>query len=140
MRKLINSIGTTIEKVGDAFDKNITSKEEVLDILKDLKSTAIEAEKEVLLAEMRGTRAQRNWRPYLMYSFGFIIFYSLLIAPLFDHFWGVPQPVVPSDIWDILSISISGYIIGRSAEKTLPALGDAAKGFLKNKRNEQPTN
>lgn len=140
MRKIIDSIGNAIDKVGNAFDKNITSKQEVLEILQDLKGKAIEAEKDVLLAELRGTRAQRNWRPYLMYSFGFIIFYSLLIAPLFDHFWGVPQPDVPSDIWDILQISISGYIIGRSAEKTLPVISDAAKGLLKNKRDERTAN
>jgi len=129
--KIIEKISQAIDSVGNALDKNITSKHEVMEILKDLKSQAMEAEKEIILQEMKGSWLQRNWRPIMMYMFTYVIFHSLLIAPILESFWGIPKADIPMDkIWDILQISISGYVIGRTGEKILPKATDVAQKVM----------
>ncbi len=136
--KIIDSISGAIEKVGNALDKNLTSKHEVLEILKDLKNHALEAEKQIILEEMKGTKLQRNWRPFMMYVFTYIIFHSLLIAPILESLWGIPKADIPMDkIWDILQISISGYVIGRTGEKVLPKVSDTAKKVLQTRKQRR---
>ncbi len=135
---IIEKISQAIDSVGNAVDKNITSKEEVLVILKELKTEALQAEKETILQEMKGSSLQRNWRPIMMYMFTYIIFHSLLIAPILESFWGIPKADIPMDkIWDILQISISGYVIGRTGEKILPKATDVAKKVLVSRKERK---
>ncbi len=61
-----------------------------------------------------------NWRPVLMLTFG-----SLIVARWFG--WAAPN-LSESEylaLWDIVELGIGGYVIGRSAEKTLPAISAA---------------
>lgn len=63
-----------------------------------------------------------NWRPILMLTFG-----ALIVARWFG--WAAPNLSVEEylKLWDIVELGIGGYVIGRSAEKVVPALAVALK-------------
>jgi hypothetical protein len=61
-----------------------------------------------------------NWRPILMLTFG-----GLIVARWMG--WAAPDLTEAEYIklWDIVELGIGGYVIGRSAEKVLPAMAEA---------------
>jgi hypothetical protein len=63
-----------------------------------------------------------NWRPLLMLTFG-----SLIVARWLG--WTAPnlQPEEYLKLWDIVELGLGGYVIGRSAEKVVPAIAAALK-------------
>ena len=63
-----------------------------------------------------------NWRPILMLTFG-----GLIVARWFG--WAAPN-LSESEylkLWSIVELGLGGYVIGRSAEKIVPAVADAIK-------------
>lgn len=64
-----------------------------------------------------------SWRPILMLTFG-----GLIVARWLG--WSAPgiseQEVLK--LWDIVELGLGGYVIGRSAEKIVPAAAAALKG------------
>lgn len=61
-----------------------------------------------------------NWRPILMLVFG-----GLITA----RWFGLAAPNLSEaeylKLWDIVQLGLGGYVIGRSAEKVLPAVAGA---------------
>lgn len=90
--------------------------------------TQIEAQAKVLVAEITGESwLQRNWRPMLMCAFGVIVVNNYVLVPyirLLDPAWAVSLEI-PPDMWGLLKLGLSGYIVGRSVEKI--AAGDGLK-------------
>ncbi len=118
---MIQTATNLVSKLGQAIDNNTTTKEEKLLILERMNNALMNIQKHTLTQELNGNALQRNWRPVMMYMFCYIIFHSILVAPILQYYLGIPQPVVPMDkIWNILQVSISGYVIGRTGEKVLP--------------------
>jgi hypothetical protein len=119
--KLFKSgVKDTIDSVGNAIDKIVTSDEErgklrneLTEIVTDKMGEVIEAQKEILVTEMGGNWLQRSWRPIIMLSFGFIVFYHYFISQVFN----TPTIDLPDMFWDLLHLGIGGYVIGRSVEK-----------------------
>ena len=77
----------------------------------------------VVLAEANGKSwLQRNWRPLMM----------LWFAILLGMYWfGItPDNLTQEDrtnLFDLMKLGIGGYIVGRSAEKVVPAVAEAIK-------------
>lgn len=63
-----------------------------------------------------------NWRPLLMLTFG-----GLIVARWFG--WAAPNLSEAEylALWDIVQLGIGGYVVGRSAEKTIPAVAEALR-------------
>ena len=63
-----------------------------------------------------------NWRPLMMLTFG-----ALIVARWFG--WAAPNLTEAEYIklWSIVEFGLGGYVIGRSAEKIVPAVADAIK-------------
>ena len=63
-----------------------------------------------------------NWRPLLMLTFG-----ALIVARWFG--WAAPNLSEAEYIklWSIVELGLGGYVIGRSAEKIVPAVAGALK-------------
>ena len=81
--------------------------------LKELESAA-----SIIVAEAQGESwLQRNWRPLLMVLFGAIIANNYMLVPIF----GTPAAEIPPDMWDLLKLGVGGYVVGRTAEKSLKA-------------------
>lgn len=63
-----------------------------------------------------------NWRPLTM-----VTFVSLIVA----RWMGWSAPGMSEDevlrLWDVIELGLGGYVIGRSAEKILPAVVGAMK-------------
>lgn len=125
------SIGDLVQRVGEAIDLNVTSKEEKLKakaeiskILTDFSEKGLDVQKEIILTEMKGNRYQRSWRPSLMYMSMFIIFSTWFIFPLIN-IW-VQQPELTNfiselktstDFWDIIKLGVGAFGVGRTIEK-----------------------
>jgi len=62
------------------------------------------------------------WRPILMLTFG-----GLIVA----RWFGFAAPDLSEaeyiKLWDIVELGLGGYVIGRSAEKIIPATAEALK-------------
>ena len=87
----------------------------------------------MIIAEAKGQSwLQRNWRPLLMAMFGVIIANNYIMFPYIELLLGKQYAVklaIPENMWSLLKLGVSGYILGRSAEKI--ADGDGARGILK---------
>lgn len=64
-----------------------------------------------------------SWRPILMLTFG-----ALIVARWFG--WAAPNLSEAEylKLWSIVELGLGGYVIGRSAEKIVPAAVAALKG------------
>ncbi len=72
-----------------------------------------------------------------MLLFGFIIAYNVMIAPILFQLWDIPKPELTPDFWDVLHLSIGGYVIGRSGEKILPGVTDSVKKMVVSRRERK---
>jgi len=123
--------------LGDTLDKLFTSDEERQTLnnqlarienqfngqVLELQHALLTAQAKVVTAEAQGESAlQRNWRPITMLTF--------LILIVLDSF-GVLAFRLSEQAWGLLELGLGGYVIGRSVEKSLPAVGqilDKLKG------------
>lgn len=82
-----------------------------------------DAQKEVIVAEAKSESwITRNWRPITMLTFT-----ALVVA----HWFGLTAAIPPEQVAALLEIvkyGLSGYVVGRSAEKVVPAIAAALKG------------
>lgn len=131
--KILSVFSNVVTPVTKMIDDLNTSDEEKL-ILKNqlqesINNAKLETEKIVterikeqslvIRAEINsGSWLAQNWRPSLMALFGIIIANNYIIAPymsaLADTSVSLP---IPPEMWDLLKLGISGYIVSRGAEK-----------------------
>lgn len=76
----------------------------------------------IIVAEASGNWLQRSWRPLLMLWFG-----GLIGARWFGYSAPNLAPDEYLELWAIVKIGIGGYVIGRSVEKTAPAIAEVLK-------------
>lgn len=83
--------------------------------------TLIESQSRVLLGEIQGESwLQRNWRPVLMLVVTAIIANNYIFFPYLSLF--TDKAVIlklPEELYNLMTIGVGGYIVGRSAEKGL---------------------
>ena len=110
------STSKLVDAVGNAIDKNVTSKEEKLQLKNELVDTITEFAKgaydlqfQAMALEMKGSYLQRNWRPIIMLTFG-----AVVVAAVF---FPISLNEIPAQFWGLLKIGIGGYVAGRSLEK-----------------------
>lgn len=130
--KLIEAASGLVGKIGDAFDKNFTSKEEKLEVKNKLLAEAnslvkdvLDSQKEILLSETQGNTIQRIWRPIVMLSFAMIVVYSFFVQPAFFPNAVDVHATLPPEFWSLLKIGLGGYVLGRSAEKISTNIGNS---------------
>jgi hypothetical protein len=76
-------------------------------------------QKQVLIAEITGASwLQQNWRPILMLVIVAIVANNYIIVPYLQLF-SLPAQVLelPDKLWNLMTLGVSGYIVGRTAEK-----------------------
>lgn len=76
-----------------------------------------ELKSKVLSTELSGNLLQRSWRPILMLILIFIILNNYVMFPYFPETFQVLE--LPSQLWDLLTLGVGGYVIGRSVEKAV---------------------
>ena len=137
-----------IDSVGNAIDKNVTSKEEKLqakteitELLTTYSESALEIQKEIVLAEMNGNTYQRSWRPSLMYMAMFILFSTWFLFPLIN-IWAQDPNITnfigelrtATDFWDIIKLGVGAFGIGRTVEKATKEIVNNVDIGLKKKK------
>lgn len=126
-------IGSIFKPLADLIDNLHTSKEEkaqahiailgaqagLASQVLDYEARLAEGQTKVIIAEAQGQSwLQRNWRPMLMCTFGFIVLWNYVIAPLATSFGAnVPVLDLPPGMWTLLQLGVGGYVVGRSGEK-----------------------
>ncbi len=89
----------------------------------DIDGEQIAAQQQILKAELEGSWLQRNWRPIAMLVFVFLVFFQLCIIPIANAIWGTGTLVfnesVTLKIIGLIQIAVTGYIGGRSIEKSI---------------------
>ena len=114
-----NLIGTIGGRVLDIVDDVVEDKDAANNLkfqiqkqLIETKSSELEAQAKIVLAEAQGSWLQRNWRPLLMITFA-----GLVVA----HWFGFTAPNIPESVQNsllnIVMVGVGGYVMGRSAEK-----------------------
>lgn len=138
---LLKVVSDLVKNIGEAFEKNFTSKDERLKARNDLMAQAgsildvLQARRtQTLQAEMNGNWLQRSWRPIIMLMFGSIVLFAYFIQPVF--FPGTDQVALTlnENFWDLLKLGLGGYIVGRSGEKIATAVTENLNVSTKTKR------
>jgi len=108
-----------LDKITSSF------KEKILENQKSI----LEAQRDLIITEMQGSAMQRNWRPALMWIIIFVIANNYLLAPFINHIvtlcGGInvlPILELPDKLFNLMTIGLGGYVVGRSAEKIIPKL------------------
>ena len=107
-------------------DKDLANKikaqlqQRIMDISNGEFLALLKAQTSIIVAEVQGAWLQRNWRPMLMCLFGIIIANNYLLYPYMSLFWTeAPMLDIPPDMWSLLKLGVSGYVVGRTAEKVV---------------------
>jgi len=138
-------IDKAVDSVSNGLDKLFTSDEERLqakNMLHQIKAemqknsqdfeVSIEkeitkrtnAQRDIIVAESNGESwLQRNWRPTVLLTFTFIIANNYILIPYFSAFLSIdiPKLVLTDRMFDLISLGLGGYVIGRSVEKSVKA-------------------
>ena len=96
-------------------------KAELLTLIQEGKMVELEAAAKVISAESSSEHwIVAAWRPLTMLTFTAIIANNYILYPYLSLFWQDAVKLdLPPDLWDLLKLGLSGYIIGRSTEKAI---------------------
>lgn len=112
-----DSIGNLAKDMRTAITGDIppAQRAELYGKILDITSKVTELQSNVIITEMGGSWLQRNWRPLLMLICIIIIAWNYMFVPVIGH--NLRQMILPKQLWNLLTIGVSGYIVGRSGEK-----------------------
>ena len=81
----------------------------------------VEAAMNVVVAEAKSEHPLTSqWRPITMLVFTAIVANNYIIAPYLAAIFGWSVTLeMPDQLWNLLSIGIGGYVVGRSSEKAI---------------------
>ena len=114
LASLIDDLHTSDEERDAARIALVAAQNQALALTLDLEREKLAAHASLIAAEIDGQSwLQRNWRPITMLSF--------LVLVILDAF-GLLVFRLSDEAWLLLQIGLGGYVVGRSAEKMLPAI------------------
>lgn len=126
-------ISTIIGPLFGVIDEAVTDKDKAAQLKANIQMKLLSLSGEetkhatnVLLAEIGGESwLQRNWRPILMLSIVGIVVNNYILYPYLSLF-GVPATVLelPTELFNLMTVGVGGYVVGRSGEKIMKAYTD----------------
>ncbi|OBX35651.1 hypothetical protein A8U91_04725 [Halomonas elongata] len=123
-------VDPTPEAVADAVNRDPQAATKLRKIEADIETSLIQGRTKAVTAEASGESwLQRNWRPLLM------LWFAVLVG---GYWFGLtPDKLSESTVlalFDIVQLGVTGYIVGRSAEKvTRTATGSGFMNAIKAK-------
>ncbi len=132
---LISPVTKLVDDLHTSTEEKLELKAKLAVVEADLAKAAMEYEAKVVSEQASTIRAEatsdswltKNWRPITMMFFlvviGFAVFFGGVVP------WsGVEIPeLYVTEALSIVKIGLSGYVVGRSAEKIVPAVVGALK-------------
>jgi hypothetical protein len=133
-------IGQVLDKVFNVIDQAVPDKDMQEKLKAEMQNnllqldykafeTEIDARARIIATETQGQSSlQRNWRPILMLVIVAIVANNYLIGPYLRAF-GIDAPNLdlPTQLWDLMSLGVGGYVLGRTGEKVATAYFEAKK-------------
>ena len=122
----ITAIGPIAKMIGGIVDKAITDKDLKEKLKHELNAQLINGDHEELIAKSKIVQAEASskhwltatWRPALMWICIIVIANNYIISPILNATFGTSlELTIPDPMWNLLTIGVSGYIVGRSGEK-----------------------
>lgn len=126
MLQFLPIIGTVIGQIIGVIEKAVPDKELQEKIKAEVLLKTLEQSNEEFVQRAKIVQAEArsehwltaSWRPILMLSFTFIIVHNYILAPYLQVFFGIHIVLdMPEHFWNLLTIGVGGYVVGRSAEK-----------------------
>ncbi len=120
---LLPLIGAVLDKVlpraVEDKDKAAAIKAEVTALLIAREGELRRAAADIVKTEALGhSWLQRNWRPLLMLTVVAIVANNYLVAPYARALFGAGLALeLPERLWDLMTVGVGGYVVGRSAER-----------------------
>lgn len=122
---IVGSVTGLIDDMHTSDDEKLTAKSALATLQIQLATQAldferaqIQAQASIVKAEAESTHVLTSiWRPVTM-----LTFVAIIVLAQF----GI-GPAVPDQMWPLLKLGLGGYVIGRSAEKVIPATVAAMK-------------
>ena len=92
---------------------------ELLQKLNEIEADIIKSKAEIITSEAKSEHfLTSTWRPITMLTFTFIIANNYIFVPYFQAMgFDIPTLDLSDKMWNLLSIGLGGYVVGRSAEK-----------------------
>ena len=114
---ILGLINTVVDKAVPDKTKAAELKAELTTAAISLSKTELESQTSIIVAEAQGESwLQRNWRPMVM------MFLTVLVGA---HWMGLTsENLSEAEVLELLAIvklGLGGYVVGRSAEKTMKA-------------------
>src|SRR6056297_2159582 len=122
---LAAGMGQAVDKVLGRFfedkDQAAQAAQELRLAMLSQEQTAQQVARDVVVAEAKSEHwVTSAWRPIVMLMFAVMIGNNYIIAPYLDAILGTSIMFdMPDQAWNLLSIGLGGYVLGRSAEKTM---------------------
>ena len=122
----ITAIGPIAKMIGGIVDKAIPDKDLKEKLKHELNAQLINGDHEELIAKSKIVQAEASskhwltatWRPALMWICIIVIANNYIISPILNAILGTSlELTIPDPMWNLLTIGVSGYIVGRSGEK-----------------------
>ncbi len=134
--KIVEDVGTAIDNLTTSNEEKSNAKNAIAKTVFDSLNRLGDAQRDVLVTELKGNAIQRMWRPVTMLAFAFIVVFHFFIYPLIKTF--TPElpdlPPLESYFWELLKIGLGGYVVGRSVEKVAETMTkNTDLSFLKRK-------
>lgn len=125
-------VGKVLSGVLDLVDQGVEDKDKAAQLKADLTQAfekgdltrfqvLVESQAKVVLGEIQGQSwLQRNWRPVLMLCIVAIIANNYILFPYLSLFTSkVVILDLPEKLYNLMTIGVGGYVVGRSAEKAI---------------------
>lgn len=118
--KLIDSLHTSDEEKLLLKAKLIEIEKETIAKAIDFESNLIDAKRDIIVSEAKGDSwIQRSWRPMLMMMITLVVANNFILFPYIELFFpgNAVMLELPSELYNLMSIGVGGYIFGRTGEK-----------------------
>ena len=119
--------------LGDVLKRVIPDMDKRMDIEREVKLALLEhtdslesIRGKIVLEEAKSTNwMTAAWRPLLMMVVILIIACNYLVFPIIRIFYPeMIQLELPVELWNLLTIGVGGYVVGRSGEKMIDKWSD----------------
>tara|TARA_R110000803_G_scaffold136012_1_gene202946 strand:+ start:2200 stop:2595 length:396 start_codon:yes stop_codon:yes gene_type:complete len=117
---LLKGVFGIVDQVVEDKDEANRIKAAITERQQDLESQEMEGRIKIILAEAQGSWLQSNWRPLLMLVAIIIIANNFLVVPYATAMGlTIPTLELPDALWNLLTVGVGGYVLGRSGEKIM---------------------
>ena len=135
-KDITDSVGGIIDNLSTTDQEKLNAKAELTNIVLNSLNNLQNAQRDVLITEMKGNWLQKSWRPLTMLTF---------VCLLVLRWTGISIPGIPLELelklMDIIELGLGGYVIGRTAENiTKSVTSNVDLTFLKKKDRKNSIN